>query len=651
MRRVVSVWFPHWPTDRLRRHRSKLPADSLPRAVPLVTAMHDGRRRVIAAVDAAAHRIGLRPAMAVAHALAMVPDLQIADAEPAADAASLRRLALWCHRYTPLAAADTDGLWLDVSGGAHLSGGEAPLLIQLLDRLARDGVQARAAIADTSGAAHALARHGTDVMTLAPPGQQVAAIARLPVAALRLPPELVLTLRRLGFERVDDLTRLPCAVLARRFGPLVGQQLDRAHGVAPEVLSFLSPEPVMQQREAFPEPLLTAEGLSIAISRLMVPLCAQMESAGLGARRLDLLFHRVDAQLVALRIGTVQSSRDAAHLTRLLMERLDTVDPGMGVEAMHLIVPVAEPLHWEQQDSTTGPQDVGRLVDRLSSRLGRDRVYRAKPIESAAPEDIVGRAEAYSARILKRCGTRQPLGGLTCQTGQPSRTEPVKPHPAQPTPLQPARPALDPLKTGRPALDPLKTGCPPPDPLKIGRPAPALKLVASAEPEPGAPSAVQSSRPAAPPPRQAFRLIPSPQPPVAPRQEPIVLPWRASPGPRRPIPPDEQDASNPTGLRAWPGRLKVPARLLAPPCPVNAIAALPNQAPRTFTWRRNHRVIRAEGPERIHEVWWMGSHQTDIVRDYFQVEVEGGRRFWLFRQGDGFDLRAGSLQWFLHGLF
>jgi protein ImuB len=631
MRRVVSVWFPHWPTDRLRRHHSKLSADSLPRAVPLVTAMHDGRRRVIAAVDAAAHRIGLRPAMAMAHALAMVPDLQIADAEPAADAASLRRLALWCHRYTPLAAADTDGLWLDVSGGAHLSGGEAPLLIQLLDRLARDGMQARAAIADTAGAAHALARHGTDVTTLAPPGQQDAAIARLPVAALRLPPALVITLRRLGFERVDDLTRLPRAVLARRFGPLVGQQLDRAHGTTAEVLPFLSPEPVMQQREAFLEPLLTAEGLSIAISRLMVPLCAQMESAGLGARRLDLLFHRVDAQVVALRIGTVQPSRDATHLTRLLAERLDTVDPGMGVEAMQLIVPVAQPLYWQQQDSTTGPQDVGRLVDRLSSRLGRDRVYRAKPIESAAPEDIVGRAEAYSARSLKRCGTRQPLGGLTYQNGQQSRTESVKPHPSEPTPLRPARPTLDPLKPGRPA--------------------PALKLVASAEPEPGAPSAVQSSRPAAPLPRQALHLIPSPQQPVAPRQEPIVLPWKASPGPRRPVPLDERDAANLTGLRAWPSRLKVPARLLAPPCPVNAIAALPNQAPRTFTWRRNHRVIRAEGPERIHEVWWMGSYQTDAVRDYFQVEVEGGRRFWLFRQGDGFDLRTGSLQWFLHGVF
>ena len=158
MRRVVSVWLPHWPTDRLRRLAARSPEPP----APLVTASHDGRRRVIAASDPVAAALGLRPGMAVAQALAIVPRLAIAEAEPEADAAALERLARWCHRLTPLTAVDgTDGLWLDITGCAHLAGGEAALLRDLLARFARDGLHARAAVADTPGAAHGVARHGT----------------------------------------------------------------------------------------------------------------------------------------------------------------------------------------------------------------------------------------------------------------------------------------------------------------------------------------------------------------------------------------------------------------------------------------------------------------------------------------------------------
>ncbi|MBV8915284.1 MAG: DNA polymerase Y family protein, partial [Acetobacteraceae bacterium] len=348
MRRVISVWLPHWPTDRLRR---TLATAAPPPERPLVTAAKDGNRLALAAVDRAAASLGLRPGQAVAQAMAIVPGLCVIDADPVADVASLERLARWCHRMTPLAATDgADGLWLDVAGCTHLWGGEANLLAQLVTRLAQDGVTARAAIADTPGAAHAMARHGgeTDII---PPGTQADAIASLPVQALRLPEEMAATLRRLGFEQIGHLARVPRALIARRFGPEPGRRLDQALGVAPEPLQPLAHEAPLQHRLAFLEPLLTAEALSAATGRLLEPVCAEMERTGSGARRLDLLFERVDGAVQATRIGTARPNRDARHLHRLLDEHLDKVDPGLGIEAMRLVVLLAEPLRWKQDDT------------------------------------------------------------------------------------------------------------------------------------------------------------------------------------------------------------------------------------------------------------------------------------------------------------
>jgi protein ImuB len=510
---------------------------------PLVTALHDGRRRVIAAADPVAAGLGLRPGMAVAQALAVVPGLQVMEAEPKADADALQRLARWCHRVTPLAAADApDGLWLDITGCAHLFDDETALLESLVSRFARDGFHARAAVAGTPGAAHALARHAASAMpVVVPPGEQGAAMAALPVGALRVPPELEATLRRLGFERVGHLARIPRALLARRFGPLPGLRLDHAHGQVHEPLTFLPPEQALQRRECFLEPLSTAEALAMAISLLMGPLCTEMEQLGLGARQLDLLFERIDSQVVSVRIGTARATRDARHLARLLVERLGTVDPGLGVEAMRLVATLAEPLRWEQQGDGASPQDVARLVDRLANRLGPERVYRAGAVESVIPERSVCKQDAAMAT--------QPAASI--------------------------------------------------GPMAVPAVIPAL---------PG------GHRP---------------------------IPWRKPP-PRRVMGP---------AAHGWPSQLPRPARLLEPPRPIEALAALPDQPPVAFTWRRHrHRVRRAEGPERIHAEWWRGDPEQ-AVRDYFRVEDETGRRFWLFRNGNGIDPATGDLAWFLHGLF
>ena len=187
--------------------------------------MHDGRRRVLAGVDPAAAALGLRVGQVLTQAQALVPDLAIHPADPDADGAGLRRLAGWCLRYAPLAATDpSDGLWLDVTGCAHLLGGEDALLRDLVCRLAAQGLAARAALADTPGAAHAVARFGTAVAAVVPSGAQAALLADLPIEALRLPAETAEGLRLMGFERIGALAAAPRAPLVRRFGPALAQR-------------------------------------------------------------------------------------------------------------------------------------------------------------------------------------------------------------------------------------------------------------------------------------------------------------------------------------------------------------------------------------------------------------------------------------------
>ena len=175
--------------------------DAPPRDKPLVTAMMQGQRRVIASVDQAAAQLGLSRGMTVTHAQSLVPDLTVIEATPDDDEAALIRLALWCIKYSPLVTPDPpDGVFIDVAGSAHLFQGEAALINDLCRRLGAEGIAARAALADTAGCAWALARHGD--AQIVSPGRAADAIASLPVGCLRLSPETVSSLGEVGIERV-----------------------------------------------------------------------------------------------------------------------------------------------------------------------------------------------------------------------------------------------------------------------------------------------------------------------------------------------------------------------------------------------------------------------------------------------------------------
>ncbi|WP_183453210.1 DUF6504 family protein [Microvirga lupini] len=386
MRRVVSLYLPTWPTDRIRRRFGEPPRDK-----PLVTVGATGSRRLIAAVDTTADDLGLRVGMPLAQAQALVPDLRVCDATPDDDETSLRQLACWAIRYSPVVAPDPpDGLWIDIAGADHLLGGEEALLADLTTRLSDRGIAARAAVADAPGASWAIARYGKGCVV--PSGRTVDAVAPLPVAALRLSSETLNAMHRLGIERVGQLAAMPRAPMVRRFGKEVGLRLDQAMGHAFEPISPLIPQETAIATLTFAEPIARLEDLKQVVRRLSQDLCRKLTQRGEGIRRLDLVVRRVDEKGASLRVGTAKVTRDHVHLARLFDERLPTVDPGFGIEEAALIASHTEPLVEQQtevpgiaQDDTVDA-DISRLVDRLGARVGAHRVYRLAPIPTLVPE-------------------------------------------------------------------------------------------------------------------------------------------------------------------------------------------------------------------------------------------------------------------------
>ncbi len=406
-RRVVSLWLPSFATDRLTtRLDRRRPARGGWRAKPLATVSAGRGSLSIAAVNPAAEAAGLRPGLSLANARALVPGLATFEADPAADRRALERLAGWCGRYTPWTAVDdraagtgTGSLWLDISGCAHLFGGEAALLDDLTRRLRAFGFNARAAVADTPGAAWAVVRFAdTGATTVVAPGEGRRVLAPLPVAGLRLPPATVEALGRVGLRCIADLAQVARAPLAARFGAAALKRLDQALGRMDEALSPRRPVAAPRARLAFAEPISRADDIAAALGRLLAELCARLEKAHQGARRLELVLYRVDGTTASAIIGTGRPVRDADHLTRLFAEKLDTLDAGFGVETMTLAATAADPLspvqagldgldgHGEAEGSAGAAQRTAHLVDRLGNRLGADDVVHLGPRASHIPE-------------------------------------------------------------------------------------------------------------------------------------------------------------------------------------------------------------------------------------------------------------------------
>lgn len=349
------------------------------------------------AVDALAAAEGLHPGQLLADARMLVPYLRAVAAEPGEDAAALGRLADWTTRYTPFAAVDgEDGLALDISGAAHLFGGEAALIDDLARRLAGYGVSARLAIADTPAAAWAWARFGRDAIL--PKGEIAARTAILPVEALRLPAEIVAVLRRLGLYRIGDVLKLPRGPLAARFGAILLQRRDRLLGHEAEPISPRRPVTRWCARRNFAEPIMQRDGIDATLRLLLDELCATLARDGRGARLLELACYRVDSAMQTIAIGTSRPVHAAVPLMRLFAEKLGSIAPGFGIETMVLSAIETDAFITAQaglDDRRAGESDgLAEILDRLRNRLGADCVSGFVAQESHLPERAVTLAAA-----------------------------------------------------------------------------------------------------------------------------------------------------------------------------------------------------------------------------------------------------------------
>jgi protein ImuB len=372
-------------------------------SAPLVTTRRDGQRMVIAAACPAAQALGIQSAMPVTQARALVPGLDVRPAEPEAESAVLTSLALFvARRWTPVAAiSDPAGLFLDLTGVAHLFGGEERMCRRILRFCARAGFSARIAVAGTAGAAHALARHAPGPITLCPSSEEGDMIAGLPLTALRIGEDVAAAARRLGIEQVGALADMPRAPLSRRFGATLLTRLDQALGRVPEPLDPIVPVDPPCASLRLVEPISTAEAIAEVVRDLMQTLLRSLEESGLAARALTLICLRVDGEEQRIGIGTARATRDGPHLLRLLCAKIEKIEPGFGIEAMRLLAGRCEPLGPQPIDGELAGQrpapDIVPLVDSLCGRLGARCLYKMDAVESDVPERALRRVGPLAA--------------------------------------------------------------------------------------------------------------------------------------------------------------------------------------------------------------------------------------------------------------
>lgn len=428
-KRILSLWFPRLGAERLLRAMRGLPD------TPFAVIEQAGQMQRIASVSVLAQAAGVYPGQPLRDALAICPALATQARDAAAEAAFLTRLRRWAGQFSPLVAEEPpDALALDITGCAHLFGGEAAMVDRIGAALEGMGLSVQAGLADTPGAAWALARHAGRIAAtgrsgdaiqqearatrsraatrprhaagpastsfapaIAAAGQTHSALARLPVAALRLDPDTVAQLTRLGLRHVGDLTGQPRAALARRFGKGLVLRLDQALGSAPEPISPARPDTAFATRLSLPDPIGLLPDMLAALDRLLPRLCEMLADKRQGARVIRLEAWRSDGQRQQITLTLARASHDPARIRPLLAMRLDQIDAGFGIDMFRLEALRTEPLHDRQ---ASGHLDAARaaasraardtaledLMTRLGARIGMEAITRHHPGNSHIPE-------------------------------------------------------------------------------------------------------------------------------------------------------------------------------------------------------------------------------------------------------------------------
>lgn len=410
MRRVLCVWFPNWPIQRLQNDEPSL------RQRPLVVfAEHGSRGLRVVACSTDAMQQGVHPDLPVAEARALLstsdrPPLKPHQrtgtvaavairppawkrADPVSDRTALQRLAQSCQRYTPLVGLDDsdhpEALLLDIAGCAHLYGDESGLLKVLTREMAEAGWQIRTAIADTIGAAWAMAHAGISG-TILPPGDPTPALAKLPIAALRVESSVIETLQRLDLRTVEQVLSLPRSTLPARFGPKLGKRFDQASGLVHEdFLPERAVEPLMATWNS-DHPVRQQAGIEFVFSELLRQLLEHrtMQRAGILELACEMQTE-TESHSIAFRLS--RPTTDQRHLRQLFQLRCEREAWTSGMLSMQL---TADRVGWlaEQQSTLFEDQrdqhdrELSSLIERLNSRLGEQAVLRPVMMPEVLPE-------------------------------------------------------------------------------------------------------------------------------------------------------------------------------------------------------------------------------------------------------------------------
>ncbi|HTE27707.1 Y-family DNA polymerase [Flavitalea sp.] len=396
-KRFVSIWFRQLKTDWFVIRQPEI------KEHPFVVAAPDHGRMIINAVNAEASANGIETGMAVADARAMVPDLKVMDDKPGLSGRLLKGIAEWCIRYSPEVAIDLpDGIMIDATGCAHLWGGEKLFLKEITNRLKSLGYTVRAAMADTIGAAWAIARYG-QITPVIEPGQQSAALLSLPPAALRLETLIIERLDKLGLHQVKNIIGMPRFALRRRFGESLLLQIDKALGLAEEIIIPVNPIEPFQERLPCLEPIVTATGIEIALKQLLEKLNHRLNKEQKGLRHAIFKCYRVDGKVIQIEIGTHRPSVSTRHLFKLFEIKLQTIEPALGIELFILEAPKVEeliPIQERLWEGSCGLEANGlaELIDRLANKIGSKNIHRYLPDQHHWPERSIRQASSITEK-------------------------------------------------------------------------------------------------------------------------------------------------------------------------------------------------------------------------------------------------------------
>lgn len=377
--------------------------------------IYRGSRR-IAACSAPAICLGVVPGMPLSEATALIDaagsaPLHLEPYDPTADRRMLEKIAQWCHQFSPLVgledAETPSSLLLDITGLGHLFGGESALADRIIRSFHRRGLTVRVAVADTIGAAWAVAhfgeqkgrkgeaekgRQGDADSEFSPSPLLPFSLSALPIEALRLSDKTLDLLHQLGVYQLGQLARLPRGELNSRFGPELLKRWDQAWGRLAEPIPGL-PVPVdFHVEESLEYPTTRRETIELVLQKLIGQLAEMLLRDGRGVTRLLCQLGCEGANGVELSVGMFQPTASPQHLCQLVEMRLERVSLPAAVASVAVRAVITAPLERRQQElfvdsrEALQPRWLAALIDRLSSRLGRRAVVRPRLISDAQPE-------------------------------------------------------------------------------------------------------------------------------------------------------------------------------------------------------------------------------------------------------------------------